>query len=567
MTLSSTKAHLIQLLADTDNKVIALSGKWGTGKSHLWSDVSDESLDDGLKNALYVSLFGLSDMNQIKLKLMQSAFPIAETWEPLNVAKKVLEGVHKSFSALSDVALLAAPTIFKNNVIVLDDIERKHAKLSIDEVMGFIDEYTQQHGARFLLILNNDQLSDKTIWDKLREKVVDQEIRLDTTPAEAFEIAQKLRPSAYHARIKSTVETCRLTNIRIICKVIRTVDRILENHTELSDDILGRVIPSTVLLSAIHYKGIEDGPDFDFVLNIGSRQESDPGKKNTELDEAAKRRARWRLLLSELSINTCDEYEHLVVEYLESGLFEIAEVSKIIDRYIAEADTTRILHLVGQFRDHVNWHHNMTDEQLLAEARGLVDRTNFLDAYTITSLHELVAKLTGGAVVADLMVDKWIQAFQARPVEEFNGDNFWCSPLHTRIKEEFERTKALVQAKTTVFDACRHIVENSGWGHKEAAIMKSTSVKDFEATIKSLDPESLRFFMCHFLDMCLNWNNYETSFGSARDHFVEACRGICSESKSDRLAKLIRRIFKDAKLEGALDPSSTSPSGQVASAS
>lgn len=37
MTLASTKTTLQKLLADTENKVVALSGLWGTGKSHLCS--------------------------------------------------------------------------------------------------------------------------------------------------------------------------------------------------------------------------------------------------------------------------------------------------------------------------------------------------------------------------------------------------------------------------------------------------------------------------------------------------------------------------------------------------
>jgi hypothetical protein len=277
MTLLSTKSHLIELLADADNRVVALSGKWGTGKSHLWREVRDASSDEGVKNALYVSLFGLSDMNQVKLKIVQSALPRADAmpgvWEKasraVNAIQKGLEGFHKGFSALSDLALLAVPAILKNKVIVLDDIERKHEKLSIDEVMGFIDEFTQQHGARIVLILNNDQLADRSIWDKLREKVIDQEIRLDTSPSEAFEIASRLSPTTYADRIKKTAETCGLTNIRIIRKVIRAVNRILDNRVPLSDDVLERVIPSTVVLSAIHYKGIENGPDIDFVLKVG----------------------------------------------------------------------------------------------------------------------------------------------------------------------------------------------------------------------------------------------------------------------------------------------------------
>jgi hypothetical protein len=37
MSLQETKQHLIQLLGDADNKVIALSGKWATGIRALGS--------------------------------------------------------------------------------------------------------------------------------------------------------------------------------------------------------------------------------------------------------------------------------------------------------------------------------------------------------------------------------------------------------------------------------------------------------------------------------------------------------------------------------------------------
>lgn len=84
---------------------------------------------------------------------------------------KVLEGFHKGFGAINDIGLLLAPAMLRNKVIVLDDIERKHAKLNVEEVMGFIDEFTQRHGARIVLILNSDQLADKEMWDTLREKV------------------------------------------------------------------------------------------------------------------------------------------------------------------------------------------------------------------------------------------------------------------------------------------------------------------------------------------------------------------------------------------------------------
>src|SRR5450830_144904 len=321
MSLATTKNHLIQLLDEKDNKVIALSGKWGTGKSHLWREVKAGSADEKVKAALYVSLFGLASMDQVKLKIVQSSIPNADEnpdwWDKAKkgwgAASKLLESVHKGFSALNEIALLAVPSILKDRVIVLDDIERKHEKLSVDEVMGFIDEFTQQHGARIVLILNSDQLADKKMWESLREKVIDQEVRLETVPAEAFEIAKVLAPSPYAERIKKTVETCGITNIRIICKIIRAVNRILSRKGDLSDDVLSRVVPSTVLLAATHYKGLEDGPDFEFILKIANPDDwGDYGKKSDELDGAGKLRAKWRLLLLKIGINGCDEYENLV---------------------------------------------------------------------------------------------------------------------------------------------------------------------------------------------------------------------------------------------------------------
>jgi tRNA A37 threonylcarbamoyladenosine biosynthesis protein TsaE len=41
MSLSKTKERLVRLLGQNENSVIALSGKWGTGKTHLWNEVME----------------------------------------------------------------------------------------------------------------------------------------------------------------------------------------------------------------------------------------------------------------------------------------------------------------------------------------------------------------------------------------------------------------------------------------------------------------------------------------------------------------------------------------------
>lgn len=80
MSIQLTKSHFEEALKDQDNKVIALSGRWGTGKSHLWDEIQNSSQDDSVIGAIYVSLFGLGSMDQFKVKLVQSGLhPVWKT--------------------------------------------------------------------------------------------------------------------------------------------------------------------------------------------------------------------------------------------------------------------------------------------------------------------------------------------------------------------------------------------------------------------------------------------------------------------------------------------------------
>ncbi|WP_454757211.1 P-loop NTPase fold protein [Cupriavidus campinensis] len=565
MSLTSTKAQLIHVLADQESKVVALSGKWGTGKSHLWRQVKEASKDEKIKGALYVSLFGLSSIEQVKLKIVQSAIPSADqhpTWwdnakKGWAAASKVLESVHKGFSALNEIALLAVPSILKDRVIVIDDIERKHQKLSVDEVLGFVDEFTQQHGARIILILNSDELSDPDLWDTFREKVIDQEIRLDTSPAEAFDIAVSLVSSLYADRIRATVEGCGVTNIRIICKILRAVKRILEGQVLLPDDVLARVVPSTVLLSAIYYRGFDDGPDFDYVLNGGGEDWSDWGKKEDELDEEGRRRAQWRLKLRQLGIHGSDEYERLVVDYLKSGLLDVTEVTKLVARYATAAESMRMHRLRDQLYEHINWHHKMTDAELVAEAKSLVTLVHHLDAQNLTALCDAVSELIDGKPVAEAMVDHWIGAFQQRSHYQEDGSDFLNAlrgSVHPRVRAALDAAKATVHAKLTVVDAVRAIIDKSAWGHREVAIMTRATVQDFELALRTLEGDGFKHFVCRCVDMCMHRAMYDTHFGTALNHFIEACRNICADPAQRRLSRTLKMLFAEAKLSATLSP-------------
>ncbi len=567
MSLEKTKEQLHQLLGQADNCVIALSGKWGTGKTHLWNEIKAESGDDKIKNALYVSLFGLSSIDQVKRKLIETAIPGVESHGGLfdglkdlfNAGVKAASEHYKALAAINDLnVLLMAPIMLQNKLIIIDDIERKHEKLGIDEVLGFIDEYSQQHDSRFVLVLNDDQLStknnQKTLWTTLREKVIDHEIKLSTSADEAFSIAIGLRSSKYAKAIKQASITCSLTNIRIIVKVIKVANQILAGR-DLEDVIQARVVPSIVLFSAIHYHGMDDGLDFKFALNVGKPNwEEDLAKDTNEAPSPEeKREGNWRMLMQELGIHGCDEFEKQLVEFLESGLLEAASIEAVIDRYVAESEAMKARETANNFIKRVYWDHRVNEAQLVAEAAVLPASAGLLDPFVATELQSVLAQLPGGAAIGDAIVDGWIKSYRESNPSTVNDENPFNNPLHPKIQAEFAAIKASTQANTTVVDACMHIIENSGWGTLQEVALGQATAADFETVIREMeDLDKLRRFMREMIKMHIQRAVYDPHFGTATERFVEACRTIANDAESPRLASLVQRLFEGTSLVSEL---------------
>jgi len=570
VSLAKTKEQLIQLLGQADNCVIALSGRWGTGKTHLWNEVKTGSGDDKVKSALYVSLFGLSSIDLAKRKLIETAIPGAESHGGLfdglknlfKVGVKAASEHYKALAAINDLnVLLMAPVLLRNKLIVIDDIERKHEKLGIDEVLGFIDEYSQQHGTRFVLVLNDDQLStkddQKKLWGTFREKVIDQEIKLSTSADEAFSIAIGLRPSKYAEAIKRASIICSLTNIRVVVKVIKVANQILADR-DLEEAIQARVVPSIVLFSAIHYRGMDDGPDFKFALNVGNPDWASFVKdKNEAPTPEEKREEGWRMLMQELGIHSCDEFEKQLVEFLESGLFEAASIEAVIDRYVAESEAMRAREAAQHFLKRVFWDHRVDEAQLVAEAAVLPASAGLLDPFVATELQSVLEKLPGGAAIGDAIIDGWIAAYRESNPSTVNDENPFGNPLHPKIQAEFGAIKATAQANATVVDACMHVIENSGWGTLQEVALRRATAADFEAAIREMaDLDKLRRFMRQMIKMRLQRATYDRHFGTATERFVEACRTIVNDATAPRLASLVQRLFGGTPLASELAPES-----------
>ncbi|MDQ1812128.1 hypothetical protein RBA41_02320 [Massilia sp. CCM 9210] len=572
MSMLRAKGNLQDLIADREVKVMALSGKWGTGKSHMWDSLRKASTDSHIQGALYVSLFGVATIAELKLKLAQSAVPMIKKNGPqadavkgaMSAIKNGAQGFFKLGTALDEFALLAVPAMVREKFIVVDDIERKHEKLTIDEVLGFIDDFTRNYGCRILLILNTDQLADRTVWEKFREKVIDEELRLDTTAAEAFDIAIQLSQSPFASKIKPAVEACGISNIRIIRKVIRAANKILAAHLTLPDDVLDRVIPSTVLLSAIHYKGIDDGPTMAFVLDSHSdisRQiaQRERERRGEEASDEDKLHARWMLLLNGLGIADTDEYEKLVSDYLNAGLVDRSAVDSVVGRYCHERQRAGAQARVREFFQSTIWDPELMPAQIVEAAGVLLADVPHVDCYSVSSLHDYLVEFQGGAAIAEQMVSLWVDQLKEMAAapgadpREFVLDNWTGRALHPSIMAAFAEARVRVEQPRTLLDVCLFLAKSNGWNPSEEAVMQAATVDDFVRTILSIRGQQLKVFLLKNLDIYANRGTYAQHFGSGPQHFLEACKRIRVERAGTRWASLIEDLFKGAKLDTDLN--------------
>ena len=552
MSIEITTNRLKLLLNDQENKVIALSGKWGTGKSYLWENLRSNSSSAEIKASLKISLFGISEISQIKMRVLQSAIPadtegvkaniFKKTIDTLKTAKSALAGIHSSFSALDELAILAMPNLLKKRIIILDDIERKHENLSIDEILGFIDEYARDHGTRFILILNSDKLDNKNLWEALREKVIDQEIRLNTTPCEAYDIASISCKSTYARQIKEAVKICKVTNIRIIKKIIKNINFLLDDHDQLTEAVLAKLIPSTVLLSATYYKGIEEGPTFEQITTYGKNinWESYYEDKNSSTPSTPEP---WTVLIDELGISCTDRYEDLVVSYLESGLLDNSKISKELGKYVRDNNTMLAKHNAHQLIHDILWDQQSSEQTLLNTASKLIHQVKYMDAVLVSALSANVKEINNGSSTANLLISTWISNIDKNELVNYDSDDNLGRPIHEDIQKTIAAAQIANAAKQSAFEACIKIALTKNRSSSGTKILNNTTPAQYENILTHLSSADLKDFTRQMTKMHINNNAEFKDLSKATNNFILACSNIIKNQKPARLSKILHRLF------------------------
>ncbi|UTJ06317.1 KAP family NTPase [Arcobacter roscoffensis] len=228
-------------------KVIMLSGKWGSGKTHFWQNIiaSDEfkkELKEKSQVYSYISLYGKSSIEEIENDIFSQAYYSAIGGENFVTkgfstftkrmsrfgSKKVASGLKEEQK--DNIEKTALKRLENGGVICFDDFERKSKDIDLNDLFGFITQLTLNFKCKVVIILNDDVFEgeEKDIFSNVKEKTVSKYLKYKPSIEELFNSIFDNKYEVlkdYSDVILKTFEESEVLNARIY---IQALDNLLE---------------------------------------------------------------------------------------------------------------------------------------------------------------------------------------------------------------------------------------------------------------------------------------------------------------------------------------------------
>ncbi len=566
-TYERVKQKLGALLSDTDRKVIALTGLWGIGKSHLWKDLLKTSADKKVKSAIYISIFGAKNIEEVKTRILKNRFlndtsdTTSDTKNPIDKIKVISnkffstpfvkafgKGAHswlnKSFGVtLTEASLILLPTFINNKLIVIDDIERCGETLKVGELMGFLNEYSETHQNQFLILLNTDKLHEPGKWEELHEKVIDAEVVLNPTSKECFEKAKGHDDFSQENAVIDAICILEIKNIRVIKKIIGHVKGIAAEF-DVSKLPTQFWVPSIALLTAISYRADENLPTIKYIRSYTRLRKFMESSNSAETKDPNE--IKWSQPLSRLGLSYTGDFEKFFADYLETGLLEEDKLRDFFAILNEEAKNQAAIDQKDDFLNSLQWDSHVSDSELLATAESLMEFIPDMTLQTNSQILEAIEELKDTNLEANFIskLEEHLGSpkFNIKTVSETTLVT--VVKLHPKIYPKMMELHNAAFPPLDLYDAIHRVEFGDITDISVRKALAQSTKEQYKEKLKALDKNKLEvFFRSHF--NLMRTDSLLQDFETGKNNFIDACSDIVKSEQNSRIAKIITRAFND----------------------
>ena len=240
------------------NFALMITGRWGSGKTHLVKSLLEDLVkkDSSTKRhkALYITLYGVTSVNQIEEQIFQQSHPFLShkaTRIGGAILKNLVRGTFKvDWDDKHHSSTTVAPQIPELNiseilggttqrVVIFDDFER--AVMSPIDLMGYINPFVEHDNCKVVILANEEEIDDKEnkAYVRRKEKTIGRTFEVKADVESAFSdfltrVADQgtqdfLRSE--RAAILTVFKDSELENLRLLLQVLWDFERLWQTFT------------------------------------------------------------------------------------------------------------------------------------------------------------------------------------------------------------------------------------------------------------------------------------------------------------------------------------------------
>ena len=249
---AAARFRLLTLLEKKSPTVVALTGPWGAGKTHLWHEIEDV-LRERNERLAYVSLFGMTTMAELHAAILSAAFaprPRDEVGLWANAKQKISNQLPAILQVIDNkigaplLARIVSPVVLlpEESVVCIDDLERASPQMDLAQVLGLANVLCESRKSRIILIYNDEHVREReraleldqrsALFERAyRERAIRQSVKLAPNIDELMRVVLG-EFDALPDAVRQSIKDC---FVRSQCQNIRTFRRIVENVSQVRE--------------------------------------------------------------------------------------------------------------------------------------------------------------------------------------------------------------------------------------------------------------------------------------------------------------------------------------------
>lgn len=270
-----TTEHIEQIFTDyikTDKTqyAILLNGSWGCGKTYFWKYTLDKLAKDSKFNTIYLSLNGISKIEDLDHQLFIKLIPFISNQEN-NIIKNATKFLGNALNKLSSHYLnTSLSDIFKGvsidtfnfskYIVCFDDLER--CQIPVKEVLGFINNLVEHKNLKTIILAHEPEIDKANGYERIKEKVVGRDLKFELDIASTLpNLFEKYNTNTdFHNFLKAQINVIteilieyKQDNLRIITFYLDTLERVFPAFKNVETAYIQEIILFSAIIT-IEYK-------------------------------------------------------------------------------------------------------------------------------------------------------------------------------------------------------------------------------------------------------------------------------------------------------------------------